>query len=731
MKLLNHCLLTLTLLAVTRLTHGAIFTPGNLVVYRVGSGTGNEVNSGNPVFLDEYTTAGAFVQSIALPTTKSLPQWPLIASGTATSEGLLTRSVDGRYLICTGYGTNTGGTSLSGTTSTNVPRVIGRVDSAGNVDTSTALTDWTSGNNPRSAASVDGTGFWGAGAGGLVYAAFGSTTATALTNANGRIVNIYNNQLYLSGAAATARNLNAVGTGLPTSGQQPLTVLTGVTNSSPYGFAFFTLNGGPGPDTLYVADDNTNGIVKYSLVDSTWVSNGKITATAIRGLCGSVSGGTVSLYGTTGGGGAAGGGSIYAVTDTAGYNAAPSSGAATTMATAAANTAFRGIAFAPVAPPAITLLGADPFTNECHTAFSDPGALNSAGFDVTTNSTVNVDNPGTYSVTYTGTNSVGYSVSASRTVVVLDTTAPVITVLGENPFTNAFGVTFVEPGATSFDTCADGSVPMTTNSTVDVNVAGTYTNTFIATDSAGNSTTNTRVVVVVPPPVITLLGADLLTNECHSAFIDPGANNSAGFPVVISGSVNPNSPGTYVLTYTGTNAYGNSASLNRSVVVLDTLAPVITVLGVNPFTNAFGVAFVEPGAISFDTCADGAVPLTTNSTVNVHADGTYTNTFIATDSSGNSVTNTRLVVVLPNPVIIATNPPVLMGLTQLGDGAFQFNFTNLARASFTVFTSTNVALPFEQWSNLGAPVEAPAGTFQFTDPQATNNPQRFYRVRSP
>jgi hypothetical protein len=82
-------------------------------------------------------------------------------------------------------------------------------------------------------------------------------------------------------------------------------------------------------------------------------------------------------------------------------------------------------------------------------------------------------------------------------------------------------------------------------------------------------------------------------------------------------------------------------------------------------------------------------------------------------------------------VIIATNPPLLTGLTKLGNGSFQFNFTNLEGANFTIFASTNVALPFNQWSNLGAPVESPAGTFQFTDPQATNKPTRFYRVSSP
>jgi hypothetical protein len=84
-------------------------------------------------------------------------------------------------------------------------------------------------------------------------------------------------------------------------------------------------------------------------------------------------------------------------------------------------------------------------------------------------------------------------------------------------------------------------------------------------------------------------------------------------------------------------------------------------------------------------------------------------------------------------VIIVPNAPVLTGLTLLGNGAFQFGFTGLTGTSFTVFASTNVALPLNLWSNLGPAVETPAasGQFQFTDPQATNHPMRYYRVTSP
>jgi hypothetical protein len=64
-------------------------------------------------------------------------------------------------------------------------------------------------------------------------------------------------------------------------------------------------------------------------------------------------------------------------------------------------------------------------------------------------------------------------------------------------------------------------------------------------------------------------------------------------------------------------------------------------------------------------------------------------------------------------------------------GEFQFSFTNFSGLSFTVLGTTNLALPFTNWTVLGAPVEAPPDQYQFTDPQATNVVTGYYSMRSP
>jgi uncharacterized protein YjiK/2',3'-cyclic-nucleotide 2'-phosphodiesterase (5'-nucleotidase family) len=92
---------------------------------------------------------------------------------------------------------------------------------------------------------------------------------------------------------------------------------------------------------------------KFSLVGGTWTANG-IAGThsdAYRGVTGVVNAGTVTLYATRkGGSAAAGGGELVSFVDSTGYNATITA-TPTLLATAAANTAFRGVAFAPVETP--------------------------------------------------------------------------------------------------------------------------------------------------------------------------------------------------------------------------------------------------------------------------------------------------------------------------------------------------------------------------------------------
>ena len=232
--------------------------------------------------------------------------------------------------------------------------MVGRIDASGNVDTTTGLTDAADLNTPRSATSTNGTDLWFTGAaGGIHFATLGGTTSTQLstTLTNLRQANIFGGQLFVTTSSGTALRLGTVGTGTPTTSGQAIVSLPGFpTSGSPYGYFFADLDATvAGIDTVYVASDDAAALTKYSLVGGTWTANGTVgaSADAYRGVTGVATGTSVTLYATRKGGSTAtGGGELVVLVDTSGYNAA-FSGTPTLLATAAANTAFRGVALAP------------------------------------------------------------------------------------------------------------------------------------------------------------------------------------------------------------------------------------------------------------------------------------------------------------------------------------------------------------------------------------------------
>jgi hypothetical protein len=331
------------------------FTSGDLVVLRLGDGSAALTNAATAGFLVEVSPAGTVVQTIALPTAVSGSNRAFANSGTATSEGSLSLSADGNYLTLTGYDAAPGTPSVAASTSATVNRVVARVNSAGTIDTTTALSDSSfSGSNPRSAVTSNGTDIWIAGTassaanGGVRYTTLGGSASTQLSSdvTNTRVARIFGQQLYVSSMSGAFRGVSAVGTGLPTTSAQSTVLLSGfdpsiTSTQSVYAFYFSDSN------TLYVADDRSatsgGGIQKWALSGGTWalqytIALGTGTAGGARGLAG-----TVTPAGTV----------IYATTTEASNNRVVSvldSGAAsvpTDLASAGTNAAFRGVDFAP------------------------------------------------------------------------------------------------------------------------------------------------------------------------------------------------------------------------------------------------------------------------------------------------------------------------------------------------------------------------------------------------
>ncbi|MDA7633449.1 DUF5011 domain-containing protein, partial [bacterium] len=378
---------------------------------------------------------------------------------------------------------------------------------------------------------------------------------------------------------------------------------------------------------------------------------------------------------------------VYVVT----YDATDASGNAATQVT-------RTVMVEDTTSPVIALTGDNPQEIECSTAYVELGASASDDCDqalgavVIDASGVDVSTPGSYVVTYNISDASGNAaVTVARTVNLIDTTPPVVVLLGDSPQVIESPNAYTELGATASDTCdqALGAVVIDA-SLVDVLTPGSYVVTYNISDATGNAAvTVTRTVNVIDsnPPVITLIGDAALTLECGiDAYTEDGANvtdtSDPGVVVVIGGdTVDPNTPGVYVVTYDATDASENAAAqLIRTVTVLDTIAPVLTLNGDGVMTLECAIdGYLEQGASVSDVCDLNVTVVIGGDTVDSSTPGTYIVTYDATDASGNVATQiTRTVTVgdTTSPVITLLGEPPVGGSAGAGELTFIATYKN-------------------------------------------------------
>jgi hypothetical protein len=312
-----------------------------------------------------------------------------------------------------------------------------------------------------------------------------------------------------------------------------------------------------------------------------------------------------------------------------------------------------------------------------------------------------------------------------------DTVAPVITLNGSNPDSVELGDTYVDPGAD-----ADTGETVVVSGSVDTSTVGSYTLTYTATDASGNVGTATRTVNVVDttPPAITVLGDNPATLELGDTYVDSNAtaeDASGTATITASDNIDPDVIGTYTVTYTATDASGNSSTATRTVNVVDTTSPTITISGDNPVTVEFGDSYSDAGASAEE--ADETVPLETTSNVDTDTVGSYSVTYTATDGSGNTATASRTVNVVDTtaPVFVSTGnftmdenstgPIGTLSATDLGnltysmgDGGSVIEVTEGGVLSF----SSN-AFEDEDGNRNGIPDYEGSGTYPFDGDYAT------------
>lgn len=208
----------------------------------------------------------------------------------------------------------------------------------------------------------------------------------------------------------------------------------------------------------------------------------------------------------------------------------------------------------------------DPGVNAHYSAFMSADDGSDAQIEVI--GQPNLQKLGNYTVTYTATYR-GKTASIERSVTIVDTQKPTISLIyNSNSFTLP-GQPYVEEGFAAEDNY-DGDL----TDQVERMVEGDKV-IYRVTDSSGNTTEVERPIKYgdTTPPSLVLLGDKTITISAGSKFNDPGysatdnADGDVTAKVTVSKDHNVYVPGTYTITYTVTDSFGNTSTATRTLIV--------------------------------------------------------------------------------------------------------------------------------------------------------------------
>jgi len=272
---------------------------------------------------------------------------------------------------------------------------------------------------------------------------------------------------------------------------------------------------------------------------------------------------------------------------------------------------------------------------------------------------------GETTVTWTATDASGNSVTAEQTVTVTDTTRPSMLApadIGLEADSAEMAVDLGEATATD----AVGPVTVTSDAPAAFGVGETVV-TWIATDAAGNSATDTQKVVISDTVAPAVTAPPDITAEAGAGVGDLGeatATDAVGVDTLVSDAPAEFGPGETTVTWTATDAAGNAASDSHTVTIIDTTRPLIV-----PSADIVLEAASAEGAradIGLPTHSDagGGVEVAGDAPETFPI-GTTTVTWTATDAAGNTRSATQEVTVSDTvPPTIAAPPDVTAEATS-------------------------------------------------------------------
>ena len=230
--------------------------------------------------------------------------------------------------------------------------------------------------------------------------------------------------------------------------------------------------------------------------------------------------------------------------------------------------------------------------------------------------------------------------------------SPIITLTGGAEIDAECGTEFTEPGVKATVKDEDISNLIETSGSVDTSKLGQYEIEY-KVKYKKRKVSKRRIVNVVDHtgPVITLNGdAKVVVPSSIDEYQEPGATAVDASDGDVSSNINTKmeqvNDYTWKVVYTVKDSHDNESTAEREVCLQDTEAPQITLNGDADITIKEQEKYEDAGVTAVDD-RDGDITnqVVKEGYVDVYRAGTYTLTYTATDSSGNTAQATRNVTV--------------------------------------------------------------------------------------
>ncbi|WP_040395884.1 HYR domain-containing protein [Cesiribacter andamanensis] len=336
-------------------------------------------------------------------------------------------------------------------------------------------------------------------------------------------------------------------------------------------------------------------------------------------------------------------------------------------------------------------------TGQCSVTVSAPTTSDNCGGTITgttTTTPLTFTQQGTYTITWTFNDGSGNSSTADQKVIIKDTQAPVITAAADVAKGTDAGVCTASiniPTLTYTDNCSGSALSWTLTGTTTGNGSGQVgtrtfnlgvsTLTYTVTDAGGNKATEQITVTVTDdknptitaPPAITsaktsadgtgncstkvALGTPTTADNCSVASVKAYVGGNEINPTTYAFPV-----GTTTVTWTATDAAGNTASATQAVTVADDEKPVIAAVSAitaNTDAGQCSAALSIPTPAATDNCSS-VTPIGSRSDglalSAAYPAGTTTITWNAADAAGNTATSVTQTITITDKEKPALSP---------------------------------------------------------------------------